>query len=202
MKISSGFLFFIFLLTVLPGHLFCYDLSADTIMIDDGEKQVGKIFIKGDKYRIERQGEPTYVIIRHDLNVMWVVLPDDGVYVELTVDPKMTPRIRETSPNEISRKPLGPRMVDGHPSEGYEITVKEGPRTEIFYQWTATDINFPIRTEAASGEWLIEFRNIRTGIGDSLFEVPEGYERAGIAPKRENQAESTGSSESRAAGMS
>ena len=75
-----------------------YDLSADTLMTENGEAQEGKIYIKGDKYRIQRKGEEEYIILRHDKGVMWVVMPKEKIYVELPLDPARTPRIQEKNP--------------------------------------------------------------------------------------------------------
>ncbi len=162
---------------------FAYDLSADSLLTENGEKQKGSIDIKGDKYRIQRNGEAEYIVLRQEKNVMWVVVPAEKVYVELPLDPKKTPRIQEKNPGEISRKLIGPEVVDGHPTNKFEITVKEGPKTETFYQWTATDLDFPIKTAAADGEWSVEFSNIKTGVSDKVFDIPKGYQKAKIVIK-------------------
>lgn len=164
-------------------HVGAYDISADSVMEEKGEEQLGKIYIKGEKYRIQREGEAEYIILRHDQNVMWVVVPSEKIYVELPLDPKKTPKIQEKNPGEISRRLLGSEVVDGHPTDKYQITVKEGPKTETFYQWTATDLNFPIKTSALDGEWSVEFKNIKTDVPDSLFQVPQGYQKAKVVVK-------------------
>lgn len=161
-----------------PTLSFAYDLFADTLMVDNGEKQEGTIYIKGEKYRIQRQKEAEYIILRHDLGVMWVVVPAEKAYVELPLDPRKTPKIKEQNTGEVSRKYLGAEVVDGHPTNKYEIIVKEGTKTESFYQWTATDLDFPLKTTALDGKWTVEFRNIRTEVPDAVFEIPEGYEQA------------------------
>lgn len=175
--------FALFVMGATTRYAVAYDLSADSLMVENGGRQEGKIYIKGDKYRIQRKGEAEYILLRHDKGVMWVVMPREEVYAELPLDETQTPRIEEKSPGEISRKPLGSEVVDGHPANKFEITVKEGSRTESFYQWTATDINFPIKTAALGGEWSVEFTNIKQGVPDSLFEIPPGYAKAQVAPK-------------------
>ncbi len=164
-----------------------YDLSADTSMTEDGRTQLGKIYIKGDKYRIQRNGENEYIIIRHDKDAMWVVMPKEKVYIPLPLNAAKTPKIQETSPGEVSRRFLGASEVDGHSADKYEITVREGPRKETFYQWTATDINFPIKTTAIDGAWTVEFTNIKQGVSDSLFEIPADYQK--VRPKPDSESE-------------
>jgi hypothetical protein len=161
-----------------PGSSFAYDLFADTLMIDGGEKQEGTIYVKGEKYRIQRQREAEYIILRHDLGVMWVVIPAGKTYVELPLDSAKTPKIKERNTGEVDRKYVGAEITDGHPASKYEITVREGPKTESFYQWTATDLDFPVKTAALDGSWIVEFKNIRTGVSETVFEIPEGYEKA------------------------
>jgi hypothetical protein len=161
-----------------------YDLFADTVMVEGGEKQKGTIYIKGDKYRIQRQGESEYIVLRHDLGLMWVVVPDEKAYVELPLDPGKTPKIKEKNSGEISRKYLGTETMDGRPTSKYEITVREGSKTESFYQWTATDLDFPVRTTSLEGAWVVEFKNIKTGVPDSVFEIPEGFDKATTAPRQ------------------
>ncbi len=186
--------FLAFLALAATGAIFdpalCYELSADTLMAEDGEQQRGKIYIKGEKYRIQREGDPEYIILRHDRKVMWVVIPEEKVYVEMPLDPGRTPQIQERNPGEISRTLIGSEVIDGHPTNKYEITVKEGSRTETFYQWTATDINFPIKTSAVKGEWSVEFMNIKNKVPDSVFRIPEDYEKAKVVlkPGREGRA--------------
>ena len=174
----------LFISGAIARHAVAYDLSADTVMVEKGRAQEGRIYIKGENYRIQRNGESEYIIIRHDREVMWVMMPQEKVYVELPLDEAKTPRIQEMNQGEASRKFLGAEEVDDHPSDKYEITLKEGSKTESFYQWTATDINFPIRTAAPDGEWLVEFRNIKQGVPDSLFEIPADYQRVRSAPNR------------------
>ncbi len=181
--IVLGTILALFMMGATARHAGAYDLSADTLMVEKGERQEGKISIKGDKYRIQRKGEAEYIILRHDKDVMWVVMPKEKVYAELPLDVTKTPKIQEKSPGEINRKLLGTEVVDGHPAEKFEITVKEGSRTESFCQWTATDINFPIKTAAVGGEWSVEFTNIKKGAPDSVFEVPPDYERARVVQK-------------------
>ncbi len=168
-----------------------YDLSADTLMIENGETQEGKIYIKGDKYRIQRKGEEEYIILRHDKGIMWVVMPKEKIYVELPLDPSRTPRIQEKNPGETSRQYLGSEVLDGHPVDKYRITVKEGAKTESFHQWTATDLNFPVKTAGLKNQWAVEFTNIKKHVPDSLFDIPEGYQKAKviIKPPKEGPAE-------------
>ncbi len=61
------------------------------------------------------------------------------------------------------------------------MTAKSGEQGDSFYQWVASDINFPIKTVAVNGNWSIEYGNVRTSVPDSLFEMPEVYERIAMS---------------------
>jgi hypothetical protein len=43
---------------------------------DGARKQAGKLYVKGNEYRIEMSGGSEYAIIRHDKNKSWIVMPD------------------------------------------------------------------------------------------------------------------------------
>ena len=38
----------------------------------------------------------------------------------------------------------------------YEVTTKHGERVDAYYQWVATDIQFPMKLAKKDGSWIIE----------------------------------------------
>lgn len=141
----------------------------------------GKMYLKGDKYRMEMCKEQ-YTILRQDKNVTWIVMPDKKSFMEMPFDPKQKPRIEEKQAGEVSRKLIGSENIDGHPTQKYEVTIKKWFRTEKLYQWMATDLHFPIKTAAIDGSWSMEYRNIKTFLPDTLFEIPAGYQKIHSLP--------------------
>ena len=169
----------------LLAFVFCaeaVELSADMITRDGEQKQTGKLYVKGNKYRIESKSGPDYAIIRHDKNKSWIVMPDQKAYIEMPFDPRKKPAIEERQWLEGSRKLLGSETINGHAAKKYEVTVTGGEPGESFYQWVAPDINFPIKTAAVNGNWSIEYSNIKLSVPDSLFEIPETYEKIAMPP--------------------
>jgi hypothetical protein len=157
------------------------ELSADMTTSGKGQQTyTSKMYLKGAKYRMEIPGQHEYTIMRQDKNVMWVVMPDQKTFMEMSFDPKQKPRIEEKQTGEVSRKLIGSENIDGHPTQKYEVTVREGTKTEKIYQWLATDLHFPIKTAATDGSWSIEYRNIKTSAPDSLFEIPAGYQKMSL----------------------
>ena len=152
------------------------EFSADMIQKSKGYTGQSKTYVKGQKIRMESQGMSQFTIVRGDLDKTWVVMPDQRMYMETKHDPSQVPG--ENFKGEISRKKVGSETIDGHPTQKYEVTYREGGRAMKSYQWIATDINFPIKTAAVDGIWSMEYRNLRMEAPpDSLFELPKGYQK-------------------------
>jgi hypothetical protein len=148
------------------------------------QTNTSKTYMKEGKYRIEIQGQHQYTIFRQDKNVIWTVMPDAKSYMEMPYNPKMKPKVEGKFKGEINRTLIGPEVIDGHPTQKYEITVTEGTKRERFYEWMATDINFAIKKSAIDGSWSEEYKNIQYSVPDTLFEIPAGYQKIAISPIR------------------
>jgi hypothetical protein len=79
---------------------------------------------------------------------------------------------------EIERTYLGNEIIGGRPAKKYRVVADEyGGRMEM-YQWMDDATGIPLRTEAANGEWSVEYRNLQAGRQDpALFEIPAGYKK-------------------------
>ena len=161
----------------LAGSTFAAEFSADMVMTSGGSTTTSKVFMKGEKSRMESQGQPGYTIVRNDKKVMWMVMTDQKMYMEMAPDPKQAPQGDKVT-GEVSRKLIGKETIDGRSTEKYEVTFKEGNKTEKMYQWIATDIKFMVKMAAVDGSYTMEYKNIKMGPqADSLFEVPSGYKK-------------------------
>jgi hypothetical protein len=157
---------------------YALEFSADQITKSDGDTITSKIYMKDKKFRVETSSQPGYSITRQDKNTMWIVMPEQRSYMEMTFNPTLKPKVDEKFTDEISRKLIGSENVNGHLSDKYEITYKEKNEVQRVYQWIAKDINFPIKTAAVDGSWSSEFKNIKIEKQpDNLFEVPSGYQK-------------------------
>ena len=176
-KIITAFLFVTFSLIFLH-RAYALEFSADQITKSDGDTIASKIYMKDKKFRVETSSQSGYSITRQDKNTMWVVMPEEKSYIEMTFDPTLKPKVDEKFTGEISRKLIGSENINGHTSDKYEVTYKEKNKVVKVYQWIAKDINFPIKTAAVDGSWSSEFKNIKIGKQpDNLFEVPSGYQK-------------------------
>ena len=150
------------------------DLTADTVTKTGKKTSTGKISVKGDKYRLETAYTPIFYIGRGDKGVFWEINGAEKTYAEGKLTPSTKPKIDEKLPGEISRKQVGTETIDGHPAKKSEVSVKEGNKTETYYQWWGTDIGFPVKLANMNGGWSVEYKNIKKGAADSLFELPPG----------------------------
>ncbi len=175
-RVRLGLAAILFLLG-FPFYAQAVELSADMTTREGDQEQTGKLYVKGNKYRIESKNASEYAIIRHDKNKSWIVLPEQKAYIEMPFDPKKKPVIEERQSLDGNRKLLGSETVNGRTTKKYEVLTTGGELGEPFYQWVAPDINFPIKTAALNGNWSIEYSNIKTSVPDSLFEIPEAYEK-------------------------
>jgi hypothetical protein len=163
------------------GNGLALDFSSDMVSTSHGQKQTSRIYMQGTKMRMESGQQPGYTIMRPDKNVVWMVMPEQKSYMEMRFDPSKQPRSGEKVQGEVSRKLLGTETVDGHPCRKYEVTYKDKETSQKMYQWMATDINFPVKTAAIDGAWMVEYRNIKLAAQPgSLFEVPAGFRKTSM----------------------
>ncbi len=98
----------IFLLT-LALQAAAFELSADMITKEGEQKLTGKLYVKGNKYRIEMKSGSEYAIIRHDKNKSWIVIPDQKAYIEMPFDPKRKPAIEDRQSQKGTANTSGQR---------------------------------------------------------------------------------------------
>ncbi|OPY71679.1 MAG: hypothetical protein A4E63_01459 [Syntrophorhabdus sp. PtaU1.Bin050] len=156
---------------------FAVEITADMITKEGKIVRNGKIYVKDTKIRMEQGGTPIYSVVRGDKGVIWQINAYEKTYVEAKLTPELKPFVEEKLPGEVSRKPLGTEAIDGHPTKKYEVTIKRGKATETYHQWFATDIKFPVKMVNVNGKWSREYKNIKKGAADSLFDLPKGAEK-------------------------
>ncbi len=177
--ICTGVLFAV----ALGGAALALEFSADMVSRAQGHTSESKLFVKDQKSRMEPKGQPTYTIMRGDKQVVWMVMPEQKSYMEMTPNPAQQPKTEEKVQGEVSRKLVGSETIDGHPTQKYEVTYTEPGKTEKvqMYQWIATDIKFPVKMAAVDGSWTVEYKNIKIGSQpEKLFEVPSDYKKTSM----------------------
>lgn len=177
MRRSSVFV--VLFLLLLAGTAMALQFSADTVMTARGHKTTGKIYFSGERFRMDMTSpQKMTTITRLDKKVVWSIMPQEKMYMEIPFNPKREPMVKGKVQGEVSRKLVGTGSIDGHPVKKYLVTYESGGEKMQMYQWIATDINFPVKTEAVDGSWSQEYKDIKLGPQpDSLFKVPAGYRK-------------------------
>ena len=167
------------LVLVARGPAWALEFSADQITKANGKTHVSNIFYRDDRWRLEHQdpGPVNVTIVRKDKLVIWMLVSRLKHYKEVPYDSAQAPKVQETLTGEISRDQIGSETLDGHPTTLYEVRAQEGGQTEVYYQWLATDIRFPLRLAKKDGSWMVEYRRVRIGhVSDFLFQLPVNFQ--------------------------
>ena len=173
-------IFWALLLAVVAcGPVWALEFSADQVTKANGKTHVSNIFYRDDRWRLEHQdtGPVNVTIVRKDKHVMWMLISRLKHYKEVPYDPAQAPKVQEKLVGEVSRDPIGTETLDGHPTILYEVRVQEGNGADVYYQWLATDIHFPLKLMKKDGTWSVEYRRVRLGhLSDFLFQLPVNFQ--------------------------
>lgn len=161
---------------------FPQEYAADQIMQTREGTQTGRVFVSPAKYRMEisHEGQRQVIVTRLDRRIVWVLMPEERIYLEMPVPERPEDALSGRDPVEkVERQLLGSETVSGHPTKKYKITVAGKGGTYVGYQWLAQDLReLPIRWEDEQGTVRVELRNIRLGRQPAdLFEIPAGFQR-------------------------
>ncbi len=174
-KLAVVLMFAFALFAFSTGPAMAVEFAADMVIQPKGDEALtGKIFVKDEKVRQEttEEGETQIMIIRPDKKLTWMITPDEKIYMEMPYQSEDKTFEDWTAEKEKKAKLLGEETVSGLPCKKYE-SMEDGEKT-IF--WISKQFPFPIKVEDA--EVTMEYKNIKEGpIADSLFELPEGYQK-------------------------
>jgi len=163
-----------------PGEEF----SADQILSGPAGEQKGRIYCQKDRWRVDlsHEGRPMIQVFRLDKKVVWMLIPEDKVYMEMPLFPDQVPWA-EKIPGEVGRKSLGEEAIHGHPANKYQVKVWNGETASEFYLWVSKKLQVPVKTATLDGRFGSELRNIKVGPQSiDLFEIPSDFKL--ISPPR------------------
>jgi len=155
------------------------EFTADQITKINGRNRTANIYYRDEMWRLEHYdpGPVNITIVRKDKQVMWLLLSRMKHFKTLPYDPEQAPKVAERLEGEITREEIGTETLDGHPTTLYQITVQQGDRTAIYYQWLATDIRFPLKLARQDGNWIVEYRHVKLrAVSDSMFQLPLNFQ--------------------------
>jgi len=167
----------------LPGFGNAADLSADMVQTSSMGTMKSKAFFKGSNFRQEMnfQGRKQVTIFRKDKGVVWILVPEKMMVVEMPSSSQQN--MAPVDPGELekmgTKKSMGKETVNGYMCAKYLYTPKD-PSLGTTTFWIAEKLHFPIKIESdgPSGHRVMEYRNIdETAVSDALFEIPSGYRK-------------------------
>ncbi len=155
------------------------EFTADQITKIGGHTRKANLYYRDDRWRLEHHtmGPVNVTIVRKDKQVMWLLLSRMKHFKTVPYDPEQDPKVFERLEGEVSREEIGTETREGHPTILYEVTVKQGDRTDVYYQWLATDIRFPMKLAKKDGSWIIEYQHVKMrSVTDYLFQLPVNFQ--------------------------
>ncbi len=155
------------------------EFTADQVTKINGRTQKSNIYYRDNMWRIEHHtmGPVNVSIVRKDKQVVWLLLSRMKHFKTVPYKADQDLKVSEHLEGEVSREEIGTETREGHPTILYEVTVKDGERTEVYYQWLATDIHFPMKLAKKDGSWIVEYQHVKfRPLIDYLFQLPLNFE--------------------------
>ena len=165
------------LLDGLPA--WALEFTADQVTKIDGKSHKAVIYYRDQMWRIEHHsmGPVNVSIVRKDKQVVWLLLSRMKHFKTMPYGPEQDLRVSERLEGEVSRQEIGTEVREGHPTVLYEVTTKQGELVEVYYQWVATDMHFPMKLAKKDGSWIVEYQHVKLrSVSDYLFNVPLNFQ--------------------------
>ena len=158
------------------------DFSAERIVKNEQSSVTAHVNAKDDRWRFEfmqPQGGASIIIVRMDSRTSWLILSKRRQYLEVPVEKDHRLVVSEMMEGEVSREFIGDEVLNGYPTELFEVTVAEHGVIRQYYRWVTKVQRFPVKTVSKQGRWSEEFRRlIFTEQSPFLFELPRRLDRA------------------------
>lgn len=158
------------------------NFSAERVVKSGRSVVTAHVNAKDDRWRFEfmqPQGGASIIIVRMDYGTSWLILSKWRQYLEVPVENDHRLVVSEAMEGEMSREFIGDEILNGYPTELFDVTVAENGITRQYYRWVTKVQRFPIKTVSKQGQWSEEFRRlIFTEQSPFLFELPRRLDRA------------------------
>lgn len=155
------------------------EFTADQVTKMNGRSQKATVYYRDTMWRIEHHtmGPVNVSIVRKDKQVVWLLLSRMKHFKTVPYSAEQDLRVSERLPGEVSREEIGMEMREGHPTVLYEVLTRQGEQVDIYYQWIATDIHFPMKLAKKDGSWIMEYQHVKIrSVPDSLFNLPLNFQ--------------------------
>jgi hypothetical protein len=185
-----------FICTILfSGHgasaqLTSKPFSADKVVTKGGKTTTTKVYATPTALRAEgeQNGRKYIAIDRFDRKVIWSIMPDQKMYVEMEMPAgaDMAGVAKGMMKDaQMKHEALGSEQVSGLQCEKSRTTVTWQGITGTSVEWSARELGgFVVKKQDDTLKEITEYRNIQLGPQDpSLFELPAGYKKMRLTGK-------------------
>jgi uncharacterized protein DUF4412 len=163
------------------------DYSADLESVSPVGTITSKVYVRDNLQRMEMSaaGKQAVMILRGDKKVVWMLMPENRLYVEMPMDPRRDFLPPFNALNVRMEKDLvGEENVDGHRAKKYHVNVQRNGKMERSgFVWEAADLDgLTVRFQTEDKSTTMTWKNIkRDGAESSIFDIPEGYKKIDAA---------------------
>jgi uncharacterized protein DUF4412 len=154
--------------------------SADQVHTMGNKTTKGKVYASEKAFRIESEekGKKSISIMRFDRDVMWVLMPEQKMYMEMPFG-GISDVAASLKGTKVQLAALGSEQVGPYHCDKARVQVTFEGKAYTAIEWAAKELNgFVVKTQDEKGTWSTEYQNVRLGSQDpSLFELPAGYQK-------------------------
>lgn len=182
------FLLFAAMLFGFTGTTFAMDMpkveySADSSMETEQGTMKGKVYYAPGKERREMNmgGQQTITIMRLDKKMMWMLMPDQKMYMENPLDSGNHSKSTDLSNAKVESTEVGSETVNGVSTQKYKVIVTTDQGKMGGFFWKTSD-GILVKSDLVAMEKSSKVRmktdltNLKVGHQDpKLFEIPAGY---------------------------
>jgi hypothetical protein len=176
----------------LSAQLTSKPFSADKVVTKRGKATTTKVYATPAAVRAEgeQNGKKYIAIDRFDLKVIWSIMPDQKMYVELPMPAgaDMAAGMNELAKGmmkdaQVKHESLGSEQVNGFLCDKSRLTVTWQGITSSSVEWASKELGgFVVKKQDDTLGEITEYKNIQLGPQDpSLFEIPAGYKKMSLS---------------------
>jgi hypothetical protein len=161
--------------------------SADFTLETAEMAQTGRIYASAGKERRESvmEGMTMINIRREDLGKLWILMPSEQMYMEISAGQENTSDMAATNPADydVEMTEVGPELLDGVETVKQKVIMTSADGSKMGGFWWTTSEGIPIKMDMIAVDEGDKMRlkqqlsNLELGEPDpSLFEIPAGYQ--------------------------
>ncbi len=128
----------------------------------------------------EEKGQKAITIMRTDRGVMWVLMPEQKMYMEMSLNlGKSFAEAARDPEAKVERESLGMEQIGPYHCEKHRVRMTYKGAVYTGLQWAAKELDgFVVKMVDEKTKATTEYENIRLGPQDpALFEIPPGYQK-------------------------